>query len=254
VASTGLEAGPVEVQVQLAAGLPAFVIVGLPDKAVAESRERVRAALHAIGLALPPKRIVVNLSPADLPKEGSHFDLPIALGLLAAIGAADAESLSHYVAVGELGLDGRIAASPGVLLAALHASSRGMGLICPASQGAEAAWAGSVEVLAAPDLLALLSHLKGTQLLRAPEPGVADSAEPAQAPARGSQQEEAAGSTHPVGAGDPRAAAERHGSGTGGGDTGHRLDAGTGLLGPGRGRSPPAQVGGALSRWAGGRG
>lgn len=171
VAYLGLEARAVEVQVQLAAGLPAFVIVGLPDKAVAESRERVRAALSAIGLALPPKRITINLSPADLPKEGSHFDLPIALGLLAAIGAVDAESLSHFVAVGELGLDGRIAASPGVLLAALHASGQGMGLICPAVQGSEAAWAGNVEVIAAPDLLALLAHFKGHRLLRPPEPG-----------------------------------------------------------------------------------
>src|SRR4029453_3972795 len=93
---------------------------------------------------------------------------------LRGFGATDAESLSHYVAVGELGLDGRIAASPGVLLAALHASGQGMGLICPAAQGAEAAWAGNVEVLAAPDLLALLSHLKGTQLLRPPEPGEAE--------------------------------------------------------------------------------
>ncbi|MEQ7872523.1 magnesium chelatase domain-containing protein [Sphingomonas sp. ASV193] len=176
VAYLGLEARPVEVQVQLSSGVPRFAIVGLPDKAVAESRERVRAALSSIGLALPPKVITINLSPADLPKEGSHFDLPIALGLLAAVGAADAESLSHYVAVGELSLDGRIAPSPGVLLAALHASQQGMGLICPASQGAEAAWAGQVEVLAAPDLLALLAHLKGTQLLRAPEPGVAEEA------------------------------------------------------------------------------
>ena len=174
VAYLGLEARTVEVQVQLSTGVPAFVIVGLPDKAVAESRERVRAALTAIGLALPPKRITVNLSPADLPKEGSHFDLPIALGLLAAIGAADAEALSHYVAVGELGLDGRIAPSPGVLLAALHASGEGKGLICPASQGSEAAWAGNVEVLAAPDLLALLAHLKGTMLLPAPRPGEAE--------------------------------------------------------------------------------
>ena len=174
VAYLGLEARAVEVQVQLAAGLPRFTIVGLPDKAVAESRERVRAALASIGLALPPKRITVNLSPADLPKEGSHFDLPIALGLLAAIGATDAESLSHYVAVGELGLDGRIAASPGVLLAAIHASGEGKGLICPAAQGAEAAWAGDVEVLAAPDLLALLAHLKGTSLLPAPQPGEAE--------------------------------------------------------------------------------
>ncbi len=135
VAYLGLEARAVEVQVQLTSGLPRFTIVGLPDKAVAESRERVRAALAAIGLALPPKRITVNLSPADLPKEGSHYDLPIALGLLAAIGATDAETLSHYVAVGELSLDGRIAASPGVLLAAIHASSLDKGLICPAVAG-----------------------------------------------------------------------------------------------------------------------
>jgi magnesium chelatase family protein len=92
-------------------------------------------ALASIGLALPPKRITVNLSPADLPKEGSHFDLPIALCLLAAIGAADAEALSHYVIVGELKLDGRIASSPGVLLAALHASSEDKGLICPCRAG-----------------------------------------------------------------------------------------------------------------------
>src|ERR671916_3155084 len=168
VAYLGLNARAVEVQVQLSSGLPAFVIVGLPDKAVAESRERVRAALAAIGLALPPKRITVNLSPADLPKEGSHYDLPIALCLLAAIGAADAEALSHYVAVGELSLDGRIAASPGVLLAAIHASSSDRGLICPAAQGSEAAWAGELDVLAAPDLLALLAHLKGSALLAAP--------------------------------------------------------------------------------------
>ena len=116
VAYHGLAARAVEVQVQLPAGLPAFVIVGRPDKAVAESRERVRAAVAAIGLALPPKRITVNLSPADLPKGGS-YDLPIALCLLAAIGATDPETLSYYVAVGELSLDGRIAASPGVLLA-----------------------------------------------------------------------------------------------------------------------------------------
>jgi magnesium chelatase family protein len=168
VAYLGLEARAVEVQVQLSSGLPAFIIVGLPDKAVAESRERVRAALSAIGLALPPKRITVNLSPADLPKEGSHFDLPIALGLLAAIGAADRETLADYVVVGELSLDGRIAPSPGVLLAALHASALDKGLICPAAQGAEAAWAGKLDVVAAPDLLALLAHLKGTAILQRP--------------------------------------------------------------------------------------
>ncbi len=178
VAYLGLEARAVEVQVQLSSGLPAFVIVGLADKAVAESRERVRAALAAIGLALPPKQITVNLSPADLPKEGSHYDLPIALCLLAAIGAADAEALSHYVAVGELSLDGRIAPSPGVLLAALHASAEDKGLICPASQGSEASWAGELDLIAAPDLLALLAHLKGTTLLQAPVPAEAEVAEP----------------------------------------------------------------------------
>ena len=174
VAYLGLEARPVEVQVQLSSGLPRFTIVGLADKAVAESRERVRAALASIGLALPPKVITVNLSPADLPKEGSHYDLPIALCLLAAIGAADAESLSHYVAVGELCLDGRIAPSPGVLLAAIHASGMDRGLICPVSQGAEAAWAGELEVIAASDLLALLAHLKGSALLPPPPPAEAE--------------------------------------------------------------------------------
>jgi magnesium chelatase family protein len=177
VAYLGLEARPVEVQVQLSSGLPKFTIVGLADKAVAESRERVRAALASIGLALPPKVITVNLSPADLPKEGSHYDLPIALGLLAVIGAADAETLSHYVAVGELSLDGRIAASPGVLLAAIHASGEDKGLICPAAQGSEAAWAGDLDVIAAPDLLALLAHLKGTSLLQPPAPAEAEMAD-----------------------------------------------------------------------------
>lgn len=171
VAFLGLEARPVEVQVQIASGVPAFVVVGLPDKAVAESRERVRAALNAIGLALPPKRITVNLSPADLPKEGSHYDLPIALGLLGAMGVIDAETLAGYVVVGELGLDGRVAPVPGVLLAALHASASESGLVCPASQGPEAAWAGSIEVLATPELLTLLNHFKGSAHLPAPQPG-----------------------------------------------------------------------------------
>jgi magnesium chelatase family protein len=174
VAYLGLEARAVDVQVQLIPGLPKFLVVGLADKAVAESRERVRAAIAAMGLSMPPKHIVVNLSPADLPKEGTHFDLPIALGLLGAMGVVDAETLSELVVVGELGLDGRIAASPGVLLAALHASSEGKGLVCPAAQGAEAAWAGSVDVIAAPDLIGLLNHLKGNQLIGPPQPGVAE--------------------------------------------------------------------------------
>src|SRR5690606_33817169 len=110
VAFHGIEAVPVDVQVQIQPGLPFFGVVGLPDKAVGESRERVRAALHASGLALPSKRIVVNLAPADLPKEGSHYDLPIALGLMAALGALPPDCLSDYVVLGELSLDGTIAA------------------------------------------------------------------------------------------------------------------------------------------------
>ena len=174
VAYLGLEARAVEVQVQLIPGLPAFNVVGLGDKAVGESRERVRGAIAAMGLALPPKRIAVNLSPADLPKEGSHFDLPIALALLGAMGIVDVETLADYVIVGELGLDARIAPSPGVLLAALHASEEGKGLVCPAAQGSEAAWAGSIEVVAAPDLLSLINHFKGHGLLSPPAAGEAD--------------------------------------------------------------------------------
>ncbi len=170
VAYLGLEAVPVEVQCQIAPGVVAFVIVGLPDKAVAESRERVRAALTAIGLALPPKRITVNLSPADLPKEGSHFDLPIALALLGAMGVIDRETLAEFLVVGELGLDGRIAGTPGVLLAALHASARSLGLICPGVQGPEAAWAAGIDLVAAPDLTALLNHLNRTGHLSRPQP------------------------------------------------------------------------------------
>ena len=176
VAYLGLEARSVEVQCQIAPGLPRFNVVGLPDKAVNESRERVNAALAAMGLSLPPKRITVNLSPADLPKEGSHYDLPIALALLAAMGVTDAEQLGDFVAVGELALDGRIVASPGVLLAALYASGQGAGLICPAVQGSEAAWASGVAVVAAPNLTSLLNHLKGTQQLAQPVPGEAEPA------------------------------------------------------------------------------
>ena len=174
VAYLGLDARSVEVQCQVASGLPAFHVVGLPDKAVGESRQRVTAALSAMGLALPPKRITINLSPADLPKEGSHYDLPIALALLAAMGVADAEQLADFVAVGELALDGRVIPSPGVLLAALHASAAEKGLICPAAQGSEARWASGVSVLAAPNLVSLLNHLKGTQVLPVPQPGKAD--------------------------------------------------------------------------------
>ena len=178
VAYLGLEAKPVEVQCQVASGLPRFSIVGLPDKSVSESRERVQAALAAMGLALPPKRITINLSPADLPKDGSHYDLPIALALLAAMGVTDAEQLGDWLAVGELSLDGRVVASPGVLIAALHASEAECGLICPADQGSEAKWASGVPVLAPRELGSLLSHLKGTHVLDDPVRGSVAEAPP----------------------------------------------------------------------------
>jgi magnesium chelatase family protein len=167
-AFSGIEAVPIEVQVQIAPGLPAFLVVGLPDKAVGESRERVRAALTAIGLSLPPKRVLVNLAPADLLKEGSHFDLPIALGVLAAMEVLPAGEVAEFAALGELALDGTLAPVAGVLPAALAASARELGLICPGPQGGEAAWAGQVEVLAPPDLPALINHFAGLQLLAAP--------------------------------------------------------------------------------------
>ena len=127
----GLETLDVDLQIQLAAGLPNFIIVGLPDKAVAESRERVRSALQSLGVQLPPKRIVINMAPADLLKEGSHFDLPIALAVLAAMGIIPSERLKPYLALGELGLDASILPVNGILPAAVHAKNKRRGLICP---------------------------------------------------------------------------------------------------------------------------
>jgi magnesium chelatase family protein len=176
VAFQGIDCRPVDVQVQLANGLPAFTLVGLADKAVGESKERVRAALNAIGLALPPKRITVNLAPADLQKEGSHFDLPIALGLLAAMGVLPQDELADFVALGEMGLDGSIAPVAGVLPAAIAANAQDKGLICPAAQGGEAAWAGDIRVLAPASLLSLVNHFKGTQVLSAPQGEIEDEA------------------------------------------------------------------------------
>ncbi|MFM2130574.1 MAG: hypothetical protein RL477_2120, partial [Pseudomonadota bacterium] len=170
VAFQGVEVVGVDVQVQIAPGLPAFSIVGLPDKAVGESRERVRSALNALGLALPPKRITVNLAPADLAKEGSHFDLPIALGLLAAMDVLPADDMAGFVAIGELSLDGRISAVAGALPAAIHAHGTDRGLICPAACGGEAAWVKGLEILAAPSLMELINHFKGSQVLSPPEP------------------------------------------------------------------------------------
>jgi magnesium chelatase family protein len=178
-AFSGIEAVPIEVQVQIAPGIPAFLVVGLPDKAVGEARERVRAALTAIGLSLPPKRVLINLAPADLLKEGSHFDLPIALAVLAAMEVIPHASLAAFAALGELSLDGTLNPVAGVLPAAIGASAADLGLVCPASQGGEAAWAGRIAVLAAPDLLSLINHFRGEQLLEPPEPAGAQIPPPA---------------------------------------------------------------------------
>ncbi|MGB9154018.1 MAG: YifB family Mg chelatase-like AAA ATPase [Alphaproteobacteria bacterium] len=169
VAFEGTRVLDIDVQVQMSHGIPKFNLVGLPDKAVGESRERVRAALFALGLSLPAKHIAVNLAPADVLKEGSHFDLPIALALLAAMGVLPAEEIARYTALGELALDGALSSVAGVMPAAETASAAGRGLICPAKNGGEAVWAGELEVLAAPSLLALINHFKGTQVLGRPE-------------------------------------------------------------------------------------
>jgi magnesium chelatase family protein len=171
VAFEGVEARRVDVETQLTGGEFAFIVVGLGDKAVAESRERVRAAFMGLGLAMPGKRIIVNLAPADLPKVGSHYDLPIALAVMAAMGIVPPDALADWAAVGELSLDGRIAAVSGALPAAVAAGAMGLGLICPEACGAEAAWAGETRVLAAPSLIALVNHFRGTQILSAPKPG-----------------------------------------------------------------------------------
>jgi len=165
----GIDVQPVDVQVHIASGLPTFTIVGLPNKAVSEAKERERAALSALGLALPPKRITVNLSPADTKKEGSHFDLPIALGLLTAMDGRQEGEMAGYMALGELALDGTLTAVTGVLPAAIHAHGRDLGLICPAAQGGEAVWAGEgLSVLAPRSLIEVLNHFKGVQVLSRP--------------------------------------------------------------------------------------
>jgi len=171
VAFLGVEARLVEVQCALSPGLPAFNIVGLPDKTVSEAKERVRSALTSMALALPSKRITVNLSPADLPKEGSHFDLPIALSLLAAMEVIPADEVARQVALGELSLDGKLIPVIGALPAALAAAEASCDLICPRECGAEAAWVGSVNVIAPATLLQVMNHFNGKQVLKSAEPG-----------------------------------------------------------------------------------
>lgn len=169
IAFEGAETRRVEAEVQLTSGQVAFAVVGLGDKAVAESRERVRGAFAGMGLSLPGKRIVVNLSPADLPKEGTHYDLPIALALMSLMGIIPQDALDGFLCLGELKLDGELAPVSGTLPAAIAASSQGLGLICPADNGPEAAWAGDIPILAPRSLIALVNHFKGQTLLTPPK-------------------------------------------------------------------------------------
>ena len=171
LAFEGVQAVRVDVEVQFTRGDSKFILVGLGDKAVAESRERVRAAFAGVGLAWPGKRIVANLAPADLPKVGSHYDLPVALAVMAAMGVIPADALDGWAAVGELSLDGRIVPVAGALPAAVAAGGLGLGLICPQACGPEAAWAGGTRILAAPSLIALVNHFRGVQLLGPPVAG-----------------------------------------------------------------------------------
>ncbi len=171
LAFEGVEAQRVDVEVQAVGGTVNFIVVGLGDKAVGESRERVRAAFAGLGLALPAKRLVVNLAPADLPKEGSHYDLPIALGILATMDIIPASALDGWAAMGELSLDGSIVKVAGALPAAVAAGGLGLGLICPEACGAEAAWAGGGPILAPRNLIALINHFRGVQVMSQPEPG-----------------------------------------------------------------------------------
>lgn len=166
----GLETLPVDLQVQISSGMPNFTIVGLPDKAIGESKERVRSAIQSLGLSLPAKRITINLSPADLLKEGSHFDLPVALGILCCMGLIPNEEVSGYIVMGELGLDGSVVPVNGVLPVAMHANRYDKGLICPLKQGGEAAWSGLKDIIAAPDLISLINHFKGECRLSPPQP------------------------------------------------------------------------------------
>ncbi|APE44735.1 AAA family ATPase [Sulfitobacter alexandrii] len=171
VAFQGVEARMVEVQCAVTAGLPAFSIVGLPDKAVSEARDRVRTALTSMAIALPSKRITVNLSPADLPKEGSHFDLPIALSLLAALDILPDDVVQNVVALGELSLDGSLVPVVGALPAAMAAAEQDRSLLCPAGSGAEAAWVGNTQVIAAGSLGDVVRHYTGQAPLAPAEPG-----------------------------------------------------------------------------------
>lgn len=169
VAFLGINVLKIKIEVQITSGLPSFTIVGLGDKAITESRERVRAALHSLNLHLPPQRITVNLAPADVFKEGTHYDLPIAMALLAAMKIIPSSTIQNFIMMGELGLDGSIRSVSGILPAAIEAKKNSLGFICPQTQGSEALWAETENIIAAPNLISLLNHLKGEISLPKPQ-------------------------------------------------------------------------------------
>ena len=173
VAFEGVSARSVEVQCAVTPGLLAFSIVGLPDQAVSEARDRVRAALSAMSIALPSKRITINLSPADLPKKGSHFDLPIAMALLAALDILPADDVERTISLGELSLDGALVSVVGALPAAMTAAREDRALLCPEASGAEAAWVGAAKVNAAKSLADVIRHFTGQSPISPAEPGTA---------------------------------------------------------------------------------
>lgn len=168
VAFQGIDVLDVHAQVNILEGLPTFTVVGLADKAVAESRERVRSALQAIGLSLPIQKLVANLAPAGVQKEGTHYDLPIAVALLAEMNVLDKREIEDYIIMGELTLDGTVLAVPGVLPTAVQAAANKRKLICPYPNAAEAAWVEGLEVIPATNLISLVNHFKGTQVLHPP--------------------------------------------------------------------------------------
>ncbi len=170
VAFLGVQPKLIEVQVQFAPGLPTFTIVGLADKAVAESRERIRACLHGLGMDIPSVKLTVNLTPADLQKEGTHYDLPIALAILGVMNIVPRDELKNYIALGEITLDGRILSVPGALPTALLSAEHNKGIICPKDCGSEAAWGGDIRILAPKNLLEIIQHFKNEIILSQPEP------------------------------------------------------------------------------------
>ncbi len=166
----GMDATRIDVQVQLSPGVGKreFNIIGLADRAVKESAERISNALMSMNISLPLRRLTVNLSPADVEKSGSHFDLPILCGILCAMEILPEAQLAKYIIMGEIGLNGTITKAAGILPASVWANHNNLGIICPGAQGAEARWAGHTNILAANHVLDLINHFKGTQVLPVP--------------------------------------------------------------------------------------